>query len=57
MWWFVALVVVVALFAFFEWRSWNKPSVPGLRNHWGSHSAATNGDRMLTGGHDTDSRG
>ena len=56
MWWLVVLVAVVALGAFLEWRSWKKPAVPGLQNHWGSHNAALNADRTLTGGHDTDKR-
>jgi len=56
MWWVVMIVVVVAVFAFFEWRSRKKPLVPGLRDHWGPHSAARSG-RAMTGGHNTDERG
>jgi hypothetical protein len=54
MFWIVLAVVAIGVFGFFEWRSRNKPLAPGLRNHWGVHSAATNGEgRTMTGGHDT----
>lgn len=57
MWWVLMIVVVVAAVGFFEWRSRNKPEVRGFRDHWGSHSAAHNGQvRTLTGSHDTDRR-
>jgi len=54
MWWTVIIIAVVAVFAFFEWRSRNKPLVPGLGDHWGTHSSARNESRPLTGGHNTD---
>lgn len=53
--WILAIVAVVAVVAFFEWRSRNRPEVPGLRDHWGTHSAARSG-RAMTGGHNTDER-
>jgi hypothetical protein len=56
MWWVVIIVAAVAILAFYEWRSRNKPLVPGLGDHWGAHSAALNHDRPLTGGHGTDER-
>jgi hypothetical protein len=52
MWWTIA-IVAVAVLAFFEWRSRNRPEIPGLRDHWGTHSAARSG-RAMTGGHNTD---
>lgn len=59
MWW-VVLIVVVAAFVFFEWRSRNKPLVPGLGDHRGTHSAAHsaahNGGRPVTGGRKADGR-
>jgi len=55
MWWILAIVAVVAVVAFFEWRSRNRPEVPGLRDHWGTHSAARSG-RAMTGGHNPDER-
>jgi hypothetical protein len=53
MYWIIFGVAAIGVFAFFEWRSRNKPLPPGLQNHWSVHSAATNGEgRTLTGGHD-----
>jgi hypothetical protein len=55
MWWVVTIVVVVGVLAFMEWRSRNKPLVPGLGDHWGTHSAAQNGEgQTLIGRHNTD---
>ncbi len=56
MWWIVAVVLVVAVLGFFEWRSRNKPLASGLRDQWGPHNAAHNEFRAVTGGHDTDKR-
>lgn len=54
MWaWIIAVVVMVAILGFFEWRSRNKPLAPGLRDGWSVHSAAQNGEgRTMSGGHD-----
>jgi hypothetical protein len=57
MWWVVAVVAVFGVLVFFEWRSRNEPLTPGLRDHWGPHSASQNVDRPLTGGHDADKHG
>jgi hypothetical protein len=56
MWWVVMIVVVVAVFAFFEWRARDKPLVRGLGDHRGTHNAARNEARPMTGGHNTDRR-
>ena len=52
MFWIIAIVAIVSILGFFEWRSRNKPLAPGLQNHWGVHSAATNEGRAESGGTD-----
>lgn len=49
MWWIVVIVAVVAVVAFFEWRSRHRPLVPGLGHHWVTHpSGGGNPMRRLT---------
>ena len=54
--WIIVAVGAIAIVAFFEWKARDTPLVPGLRNHWDAHNAATNHERPLTGGHDTNRR-
>jgi hypothetical protein len=53
MFWIIAVVAVVAVLGYFEWKSRNKPLARGLQNHTSVHSAAQNGEgRSAAGGHD-----
>ena len=48
--WVIAIVAIVAVLGFFEWRSRNKPLAPGLQNHTSTHSASQNGEGRYTSG-------
>jgi hypothetical protein len=53
MFWIFAIVVIIGVLGFFEWRSRNKALPTGLQSHWGVHSASQNGEgRTMSGGHD-----
>jgi hypothetical protein len=52
--WVITIVVVLAVFAVFEWRARTKPLLHDRADRWGVMGVPN--PRPLTGGHDADGR-